>query len=61
MHLAEKIENLNLNKADLIVCVSDVLKENLIERGVESKKILVHIFKTHAPNTPCTVFYLKTL
>lgn len=40
-NLAEKIENLNLNKADLIVCVSDVLKENLIERGVESKKILV--------------------
>lgn len=39
--LAERIENLNLNKADLIVCVSDALKEELMERGIESKKILV--------------------
>ena len=39
--LAERIENLNLNNADLIVCVSDVLKEHLMERGIESRKILV--------------------
>lgn len=40
-NLAERIENLNLDKADLIVCVSDVLKEDLIKRGIESQKILV--------------------
>lgn len=39
--LAERIESLNLNKADLIVCVSDALKESLLERGIEEKKILV--------------------
>ncbi len=40
-NLAERIENLNLDKADLIVCVSDVLKEDLTKRGIESQKILV--------------------
>lgn len=39
--LAERIENLNLKKADLIVCVSEALKETLISRGIKSEKILV--------------------
>lgn len=40
-NLAERIENLNLKKADLIVCVSEALKETLISRGIKSEKILV--------------------
>lgn len=41
-YLAERIENLNLTKADLIICVSDILKQNLIGKGIDSKKILVN-------------------
>ncbi len=41
-YLAERIERLNLNKADLIVCVSKALKESLIAQGIDSEKILVN-------------------
>lgn len=41
-YLAERIERLNLNKADLIVCVSKALKESLIAQGIKSEKILVN-------------------
>lgn len=40
--IAEKIEFLNLEKADLITCVSKELKESLIASGVPSDKILVN-------------------
>lgn len=40
--LAYKIEKLNLEKSNLIVCVSDELKDLLIKIGVEEKKILVN-------------------
>lgn len=40
--LAEKIEHLNLEKADLITCVSRELKESLIASGVPADKILVN-------------------
>lgn len=41
-HLMERIERLNLAKADLIVVVSKALKEELVTRGIESNKILVN-------------------
>jgi len=41
-NIANDIELLNLNRADLIVCVSDELKQSLIDRGIEEKKILVN-------------------
>lgn len=41
-NIAGKIEELNLEKADVIVCVSDELKELLIQRGVKEEKILVN-------------------
>lgn len=40
--IAEKIEQLNLRKADLIVCVSKELKESLVASGVPGDKILVN-------------------
>lgn len=40
--IAEKIECLNLEKADLITCVSKELKESLIASGVPADKILVN-------------------
>jgi glycosyltransferase involved in cell wall biosynthesis len=39
--LAEKIELLNLNAADVVVVVSQPLKDDLVNRGVNSDKILV--------------------
>ncbi|MBA7465677.1 D-inositol-3-phosphate glycosyltransferase [subsurface metagenome] len=41
--MAKRIEILNLQVADLIVVVSEVLKEELLERGIEEKKILVNV------------------
>jgi len=41
-NIAGKIEELNLEKADMIVCVSDELKEVLIQRGIKEEKILVN-------------------
>jgi len=41
-NIAEKIEMLNLKFADLIVVVSEVLKQELINRGIDEKKILVN-------------------
>lgn len=40
--IAERIEALNLKKADLIVCVSKELKESLVALGVSENKILVN-------------------
>ncbi|WP_289301763.1 glycosyltransferase family 4 protein [Sporofaciens musculi] len=40
--IAEKIERLNLEKADLITCVSKELKASLISLGVPGDKILVN-------------------
>ncbi|OQA73018.1 MAG: GDP-mannose-dependent alpha-(1-6)-phosphatidylinositol monomannoside mannosyltransferase [bacterium ADurb.Bin243] len=40
--LSEKIEITNLKFADLVVVVSKVLKDELIQRGIEEKKILVN-------------------
>lgn len=40
--LAEKIELLNLRKADLIVVVSEPLKATLLEKGIAADKILVN-------------------
>lgn len=40
-NIANDIELLNLEKADIIVCVSDELKSTLVERGIEEEKILV--------------------
>ncbi|MFW5803931.1 MAG: glycosyltransferase family 4 protein [bacterium] len=40
--IAKRNENLNLRQASLIVVVSNVLKENLIEQGINSEKILVN-------------------
>lgn len=39
--LSEKIEDLILSKATLITCVSQPLKDQLIEKGVEADKIIV--------------------
>jgi len=40
--LAETIELLNLNAADVVVVVSQPLKDDLVDRGVDSGKILVN-------------------
>jgi len=40
--ITEKIEILNLRAADLIVVVTDVMKEELLNRGIEEGKILVN-------------------
>jgi len=40
--IAEKIERLNLEKADLVTCVSKELKASLISLGVPGDKILVN-------------------
>ncbi|MCJ7646238.1 glycosyltransferase, partial [bacterium] len=40
--ITEKIEILNLKAADLIVVVSDVMKEELLNRGIDEEKILVN-------------------
>ena len=40
--LLDKIEKINLYNADIIVTVSDVLKEELLQRGILSEKILVN-------------------
>ncbi len=40
--LAENIELLNLNAADVVVVVSQPLKDDLVNRGVNSDKILVN-------------------
>ena len=40
--LAEQIELLNLNGADVVVVVSQPLKNQLVERGIEKDKILVN-------------------
>ncbi|MCB9263181.1 MAG: glycosyltransferase family 4 protein [Flavobacteriales bacterium] len=40
--IVQKIEKYNLKKAALIVVVSEVLKENLIEFGIDKNKILVN-------------------
>ncbi len=40
--LMKRVEFINLHKADAIVVVSQVLKEELIQFGVEEKKILVN-------------------
>lgn len=39
--LSEKIETLMLSKATLITCVSQPLKDQLIEKGIEAGKIIV--------------------
>ena len=40
--IVKKIEAYNLKKADIIVVVSDVLKENLTTEGIDPQKILVN-------------------
>jgi len=40
--LALKAEALCLNAADLVVCISEPLREELVERGVDSDKIIVY-------------------
>ena len=40
--LAMRIERLNLRAADLVVVVSDVLREELLSRGLEDRRILVN-------------------
>ncbi len=40
--LSEKIENLNLNRADLVVVVSKALRDTLVKQGVPDEKILVN-------------------
>lgn len=40
--LAINVENLNLQKADLVVVVSEPLKDEIIERGVEENRIIVN-------------------
>jgi len=40
--ITEKIEILNLKAADLIVVVSEAMKEELLSRGIEREKILVN-------------------
>lgn len=40
--VVKKIEAYNLKKADVIVVVSDVLKENLTSAGIDPQKILVN-------------------
>lgn len=38
----ERIERLNLHRADVVVVVSEVMKEELVQRGVVPEKILVN-------------------
>jgi glycosyltransferase involved in cell wall biosynthesis len=40
--LAERIEDLNLRTADLIIVVSDAMREELLRRGVDGERILVN-------------------
>jgi glycosyltransferase involved in cell wall biosynthesis len=40
--LSEKIENFNLSMADLVVVVSQPMKDELVSRNIESNKILVN-------------------
>lgn len=40
--LARKIERLTFEKADLITCVSNPLKDQLVERGIQADKIMVN-------------------
>jgi glycosyltransferase involved in cell wall biosynthesis len=40
--ITEKIEILNLKAADLIVVVSEVMREELLNRGIDEEKILVN-------------------
>ncbi len=40
--LAEEIETINLREANLVIVVSDIMKQELIERGVKEEKILVN-------------------
>jgi len=40
--LSQKIEALNFQKADLIVCVSKPLRDSLLRMGIDGKKILVN-------------------
>ncbi|MEX0849066.1 MAG: glycosyltransferase family 4 protein [Candidatus Dependentiae bacterium] len=40
--LIEKVEKFNLNHADTIIVVSQVLKEQLIDRGIDEQKIKVN-------------------
>ena len=40
--LSSKIENFNLNQSDLIVVVSKAIHDQLISRGIDSRKILVN-------------------
>lgn len=41
IELAEKIETLTFQHADLITCVSEPLRQELLSRGVDGKKIIV--------------------
>ena len=41
--IAETIERLNLEGADLITCVSEELKEELVKRGISENKILANV------------------
>lgn len=41
-NLSERIEQMNLDGADLIVCVSDELRNTLVGRGIDQNKILVN-------------------
>lgn len=41
VEVSEKIERLTFEKADLITCVSNPLKEQLIKMGIDEKKIIV--------------------
>lgn len=42
IELSEQIERLTFEKADLIVCVSEPLRQELLQRGIADKKILVN-------------------
>lgn len=42
LELSEQVERLNLEAADLIVVVSDVLRQELLGRGVPAERILVN-------------------
>lgn len=41
IQFSEKVEKLLLEKADLITCVSNPLKEQLIEQNIDEKKVIV--------------------
>ena len=40
--LMKKVELINIHNADTVVVVSKVLKEELLQRGVESNRVLVN-------------------